>query len=727
LVDFSNDHAEICVVGRTSFASGIGSIGFATAELLARNFPVSFLPTEPSMRAREQVTLPSGRILPVCKDLSRIKVSFFCDVLWNGQHDFNYALMPANSLKFAWLVFDSDRLPPRWVSLLNSHFDLLIASSPHLSLVAQQNGVETPTAVMPIPMDLDALLCKPFKVINSDKVRFGSVAAFHPRKGIEVLVEAFIKRFGNHNDVELVLHSNLGIGSVFESVTTLIEKNDIHNIHVTLGDLSDTAKNSLIQSLDVFVSCSRGEGYSIGPREALAAGKALVLSAVGGHNDLLDIPGVFLVDPEIDVPARYPEIDNLVFGKQRMVTATAASLALESAYHFVKHKDYEATRSMRRLCAREWSFTYMTSTIGSLVDQSITRFRVTPKPRHVSIPTPFLKVVESRLGPQAQELQSIRRQVCEAYDAGFFSIFNAFMSHLVWQQNEDRCHGVLPDWDVDRLVERYNGTALSFCYGQPGDGNLWLKLFKPLYGATEDEMQSKTWLWRHAEAPIARHNDAREPLMTYVHAYKLYESPDFASWRRQYHRVFVEHVHLRPELEAEVHNFVEANLQKKIVIGAHVRHPSHTVEQPGAVIAHTEAYIAAVQRRLAQHGLSSESLDWAVFLATDQERVVLRFREVFGNRVSCYDDVRRTRPAEDAAFDTLSPEEKNRDGHQLQHLVAADRANWSSRMAWEVVRDAFTMAHCQCLLHVVSNVSTAVAYMNPQMDMIFCSAEPHVS
>ena len=58
MFDFSNDGAEICVVGRTGFHSGIGSIGYATAELLARNFPVSFLPTEP--HARESPTNRTG-------------------------------------------------------------------------------------------------------------------------------------------------------------------------------------------------------------------------------------------------------------------------------------------------------------------------------------------------------------------------------------------------------------------------------------------------------------------------------------------------------------------------------------------------------------------------------------------------------------------------------------------------------------------------------------------
>ena len=723
MFDLTNEAAELCVVGRTSFQSGIGSIGFATAELLARNFAVSFLPTEPHMREQDAIQLPNGRRLPVAKDLSRIRASFFCDVLWNGVADSNYALVPPDSLKYAWLVYDSDRLPPRWASLLNTHFDLVLAASPHLVTIAAQNGIETPVACVPIPVDLDVLLAQPFRRRDPRVTRFGCISAFHPRKGMEVLVEAFLSSYAGRPDFELVLHSNLAMGPTLDRVQALVSQAGAANVRISHGSLSDAGKGELISSFDVFVSCSRGEGYSIGPREALACGKVCVLSDVGGHRDLAGVPGVFLVPADARLPARYPELDNLVFGEQASVSPQAVAQALEAAVSFLHANPGDHTAQARRNHAQSYSFARLAGTVGSLVDPSIARYRARPPAPHVSVPARFDAAVEARLGQRADRLPGVRRHVCEAYDAGFFSIFNAFMSHLVWQQRDDRCHAVLPDWDIGRLNERLGGKALSFCYGQPDDGNLWLKLFQPLFGATEAEMQDEAWLWRHAEKPALRHNEVREPLMTYIHAYKLYKDAGFAAWRRQYHRVLNEHIHLRPELSREVEAFVQTHLAPSaLVVGAHVRHPSHTVEQPNAVIAHTEAYVEGVRAQLRQRGVDPSALGWTVFLATDQERVVRRFREAFGSRVACYEDVRRTRADEDAAFDALTPEQQNQDGHQLQHLVAADQANWTSRMAWEVVRDAYTMARCHCLLHVVSNVSTAVAYMNPDMDMVFCSA-----
>ena len=697
-------------------------MSFAACDLLARSFPACILPTEPNLREKKSITLPNGRVLPVCQDPTRIKVSFYCDVLWNGVSDYNYTLVPAHSLKYAWLVYDSDQLPYRWTQLLNDHFDLVVATSPHLVDVARVSGVETPIACLPIPLNVEPLLAEASPQRDRSKIRFGSVVAFHRRKGVLTLVKAFLQAYSGRTDVQLVLHSNLAFGDTYGEVLKLAA--GAPNIQITHGNLSEAEKNRLIQSLDVFVNVSQGEGYSIGAREALAWGKPLVLSDVGGHRDLAGLPGVILVPAELAVPARYPEIDNGVFGRQFAVRAEVVATALEKALVYARSEEYDRTVHTRRLSARNFTFSALATPFAALINPDVSLFRSGTTPPNVCLPAQFTQKVRMRLGRRAEALSAVRHQVCAAYDAGFFSIFNAFISHLVWQQREERCHGVYPDWDVDRLVERL-GTrrVMSFCYGQPGDGNLWLRLFEPLYGTTDAEMNDPAFLYRHADEPKFVHNEQREPLMTYVHAYQLYKTRDFAAWRRQYYRVFREHVRLRGPLLAEINEFSTRHLDRPFVVAAHVRHPSHTVEQPNALIAHDEAYIAGVYAAVRARGLDLTGPKWGVFLATDQDRVAHRFRAEFGDRLACYTDVRRTRASEDAAFDALSAEEKNKEGHQLQHLVAADRASWSVRMAWEVVRDAYTMARCHTLLHVVSNVSTAVAYMNPDLEMVFCEIQ----
>jgi glycosyltransferase involved in cell wall biosynthesis len=316
-------HPEIAIVGRCDFGVGIGIITEAFGELLARQMPICVLPTEPELRSRDEVVFPSGRRIPVCRDPSSIKVSFFVDVLWNGEYDHNFDLVPRNSFKYATVLWDSDRMPDRWTELVNSELDAAIVPSLHLIDVLRNCGVEKPIVYLPLALDLEPMLATPFSSSPKGIVRFGSVAAFHPRKGQRLLLECFAEEFGDRRDVELTLHSNLAFGDHAQELQRTITDLRLGNVKLSHGSLSRTEKNRLLGGFDVYVSASRGEGYSIGPREAMALGKMAVITDVGGHKELSGVPGLIKVAADIAVPGRFPEIDNLVFGHQHQARPEA--------------------------------------------------------------------------------------------------------------------------------------------------------------------------------------------------------------------------------------------------------------------------------------------------------------------------------------------------------------------------------------------------------------------
>ncbi|MBH9659721.1 glycosyltransferase [Burkholderia multivorans] len=608
--------------------------------------------------------------------------------------------------------------------MLNEHFDFALFMSQHLEDVARKSGVEIGVGTLPLALDIEGLLSRPYRASPNGKVKFCSIAAFHARKGVESLVDGFIRAFGDRDDVELTIHSNLAIGSNYERVKRLVESKKTTNIVISCAPLTDQEKNSLIEDCDVFVNCSRGEGYSIGPREALALGKVLAITAVGGHNDLIATPGVFAIPATIATPARYPEIDNLVIGRQFAADIDDIGKALMDAFEYISSGTNATTVHARRQLAAEFSFTALELNYGELIDTNLRSFRPRQSgSRFAKLPAQLPATVERLLGRRSAALPGVDRTVVQAHDGGFFSVFNAFMSHLVWDQRDKRCHMVLPDWNVDRMIKRM-GTSqfMSFCYGRPNEGNVWSKLFEPLYGLSDADMDDENFLYAKGRPPVAVFNHEREPQLTYVHAYKLYKSGQFSRIRAQYNKVFKDHVRLRPRYQHELDQF-RAKFNGKFMIAAHVKHPSHVIEQPSGKIAHIQSYIDGIKYQLKTRGFERNSSEWAVFLATDQDRVVNVFKAEFGDKVFCYEDVRRTTEAEDARYDQLGAEERRAEGFQVQHLVAANPDTWDVRMAWEVVRDAITMAHCNVLLHIVSNVSTAVSYMNPDIELVFCSAE----
>jgi glycosyltransferase involved in cell wall biosynthesis len=721
MVDTTCSSPEICVMGRSDFSSGIGAVAFAACELLSRYFPISFFSTNPGEQG-EFITLPNGRIIPVCKNLDDAKVFFYTDVLWNGEYDRNYLKVPRHGLRVAHIAYDSDQFPAKWAEVLNNSFDVAYFSSRHLEAVARASGIKIPVGTLPIGLDTELLLTRPFTE-SRGKVRFGCVAAYHPRKGMDILVDAFIQEFGNDDDVELVLHSNIAMGSVYQNVQRMVADSHAKNITLSNANLGFAEKDALIESLDIFVNCSRGEGYSIGPREALALGKVLVLSDIGPHRDLFGIPGSFAIPVTIAFPARYPEIDNQIFGRQFSPSVADIRTALRQAYDYVRAPalSHGADVRARRARASEFTFNRLALDYARTVVPEITHFKALSKhSSYTHISATAAAAATAVVGEYGSDLAACNRVVLPAHDGGFYSVFNAFMSHLTWNMQEDRCHMTLPDWDVGRLVEHQQGKKLvSFCYGRPTDGNVWLKLFKPLYGLSEQQMNDEEFLYAKSSVPAEIWNQHREPLLTYVHAFDLYASPDFKSFRRQYHAAYKAHVHLLPQFQQEIDAFHSIHFGDKFMFAAHVKHPSHMIEQPGMCIAHGQAFIDAILGQLAKRGLSMDGDNWGIFLATDQDRVVAQFKHAFGDRVCCFDDVRRTRISEDELYDSLSTDDKAKEGFQVQHLVAASPDQWSTRMAWEVIRDATMMSHANVLFHVVSNVSTAVSYMNPDVELSF--------
>lgn len=713
----------VCVIGRVDFQTGIGAVTAAALELFARSVPVAFWSVRNS-RAEigASVRLPSGRTVPVAESLDNYSVFLFTDVLWNGVADHQYLHLPSHGARIAHIAYDSDRFPPEWVTILNERFDLALFTSSYLEAVARKSGVHIPVGTLPVGLDLELLIARRFVRRSAHRIRFGSVAAFHERKGLDLLIEAFLLEFGISDDAELIVHSNLAIGDVFARSKAMIDANPGAKITLSHGHLTTEEKNNLLDSFDVYVSASTGEGYSIGPREALALGKTLVLTDIPPHRELAAPPGVFLVEPSGRAPARYPEIDNRVFGSQAVFDSTRFAAELRRAREFVRSE--EAFRSVRerKALASNFTLSYLERDYRRLLNPDAPRSATSPGSPFTRLPNEQPALMRRASGRHGSRIGE-RKVIVQSQDAGFFSLFNVFISHLAWSLQESSPPLVLPDWDAGRLLGRLDGAAVtSYCYSKPEDGNMWLGLFEPLYDLTAEELNDENFLYENAEVPRNLWNEQKEPLLTYKNAYLLYTSPWFSRFRRQYSATVRDMVRLRPAYQNEVDSFKQ-RLDGRFVVAAHVKHPSHGVEQPGGVIAQHHQYVNEVRSALGRRGVLESSDDWGVFLATDQERVVHLFEEEFGSHVIRFDDVTRISTDIDAKFDRLRPEEQAREGHQLQHLMAADDSSWSTRLAWEVWRDAEAMSASDVLIHAVSNVATAVSYLGERVDMVYCDPE----
>jgi hypothetical protein len=268
-----------------------------------------------------------------------------------------------------------------------------------------------------------------------------------------------------------------------------------------------------------------------------------------------------------------------------------------------------------------------------------------------------------------------RTLIIRGWNAGFFSNFNGVINNLHHRLGRRGIAAAVVDW-------RAGEEPSQLPYGRPEDGNLWLHFFEPL---SFDGFPGRT----------LKATGFAAPGMTGRCAYAMYRRD--RNWRREYNAVYRQHVRVKPSILDQVEEVYRSRMQGHYCAGVHYRHPLHDSEclHP---IAEPEIFVSRLRQLL------PNDRPWVVFLATDVEPVVEIFRRAFGARLVLQPGVRRSATAKDVSL-------HERGG-------TSDLAT-----AREVLIDCLLLARCDLLLHVTSNVATAVGYINPALRMVYCETE----
>ncbi|WP_019500308.1 TIGR03032 family protein [Pseudanabaena sp. PCC 6802] len=256
-------------------------------------------------------------------------------------------------------------------------------------------------------------------------------------------------------------------------------------------------------------------------------------------------------------------------------------------------------------------------------------------------------------------------------DGGFFSNFNKVLN---WLSRIDRECNVWVDW-------MYTGTESAFRYGDAIGENIWEIFFEPISNAVPvaDAVVQDLYI---------------DFTMTGAGAHLMYLGTDFQSVRNRYGQIFTEFIRVRSELQAEAERIYAELMDGYFCIGVHKRHQLHRVEDFYLQPVPIPNIIDAIRKVMPSTGKVR------VFLATDEEDAIAAFSEAFDDRLIYQAEAARS-PA-----------------------VARQEIHWNreyrgSYLGKQVLMDALLLARCQILVHGVSNLSTAVLMMNPQVQTVY--------
>jgi len=121
------------------------------------------------------------------------------------------------------------------------------------------------------------------------------VGTLEPRKGVDVLLDAFAELAGSHPDVELWIAGQRGWGQ--RGIDEVIARHPARSRIRRLGFVDDDVLPALLRRAHCVAYPSRGEGFGLPVLEAMACGATVVTSAhtvmaeVAGGGAILTTPG----------------------------------------------------------------------------------------------------------------------------------------------------------------------------------------------------------------------------------------------------------------------------------------------------------------------------------------------------------------------------------------------------------------------------------------------------
>ena len=289
-------------------------------------------------------------------------------------------------------------------------------------------------------------------------------------------------------------------------------------------------------------------------------------------------------------------------------------------------------------------------------------------------------------------------------DAGFFSVFNFLIGTL------SVGYKIYPYFNFNKMLELH-GKIEHFAYLDNKE-NCWVDFFEPIEFYLNDETHKNINKINYkisigCEAP----EEFRIPAKT---TELISNNSNFKQWRYNIHNTYKKFIKFSPHILNKVNEITQKFNTK--VIAVHYRHPSHCCESG---YKYFNDYFYKIDNILTNYP------DALIFLATDTDFGIAGFTMRYGERVIYNKEVSRTTMNNILEWAFSLNENKqdnvgfiNNKGFQIHHENSQKNSS-NINLANEVIIDSICISKCNFFIHSTSNISLAVSYINPDIEMIY--------
>ncbi len=322
---------DLTVIGYMRMADGLGRQTVELINTFKNDLSINFISTQKNCF----IDFPKKIKAIAKKPAYRLgKVVIFEDALWRpGYNAYEKLQTPKDKeqIRIAYSMFESSEIPGEWVSILNTYFDAVVVPDPFLIEIYQQCGVTLPIFVLPLGLDLQDFLNEPLKKKAGEPFVFANLSTCVDRKNQIALVHAFAKAFGSDNRFSLLINCRVSTDGTLCQMKQEILDLGLTNVYLSTLSLDNQSYLNVFRTIDCYVNLSKGEGFSIQPREAMALGIPVIVSDNTAQKTLCDSSLVKSIPTTAVEPANYPW--GATYGHFFLCDTNAAASAMKEVYN----------------------------------------------------------------------------------------------------------------------------------------------------------------------------------------------------------------------------------------------------------------------------------------------------------------------------------------------------------------------------------------------------------
>ncbi|AMU97288.1 glycosyltransferase [Xanthomonas citri] len=255
---------------------------------------------------------------------------------------------------YAW---EESAVPEAWVADFNEFVQGISALSTHVVKTLVDSGVAIPLGVCGAGVDhWESIAAAEGASLQQRGFSFLHVSSCLPRKGVDVLLQAYGDAFSDRDDVSLIIKT---FANPQNEIRRLLHdarraRADFPHVILIEEDVDSASLKRLYSQCDVMVAPSRAEGFGLPLAEAMLSGLAVITTAWGGQCDFCNDQTAWLIDYTF-APAE------TVFGLPHSVWAEPSraglSRLLREVHRLPAEQRNERTRRGRQLLQRHFRWT----------------------------------------------------------------------------------------------------------------------------------------------------------------------------------------------------------------------------------------------------------------------------------------------------------------------------------------------------------------------------------